>query len=449
MPGASVRWLQRIGYRAYADVAFPLTLAATLPLQLLKRKRRETLFARFGLRGWPRPDEGLEPIWFHALSVGEMLSAERVIEALCDAQPGRPVFLSVSTLAGFELARERLGERVDALFYFPYDCSWVVGRSIEAVRPAAFVLVESDIWPHFMAALGRRGVPSLLVNGRLSSRSLRFYTRWRAIFVPTMRQFRWVYPQSEFEADRFGEAGVPSGAIRRCGNLKFDVDVDKGGTKPATLAARLAVPSGARVLVAGSTHPGEEALVRDAYRELRVAQPDLVLILAPREPDRAREVVALFEGDGARVLSALEDRSDDAGIRASVVVVDRIGVLRSLYGLADVAFVGGSLVQAGGHNPIEPAAWGKPVVFGPDMEDFPDVSRWLIEAGGGFQVGDAAGLAQRCRALLTDRRAAREAGTAARAVVDRHRGTTRALVEDILSLLPMAHAAPAPEARTG
>ncbi len=441
MPGASSRWLQQVGYRAYSDVVFPLALAAALPLMLLKRKRRVTLPARLGLRGWPRPDEGGEPIWFHALSVGELLSAQRTIEAVCDARSGHPIYLSVSTLAGFEIARERLGEQVDALFYFPYDCSWVVTRSIDAVRPAVFVLVESDIWPHFMNALGRRGVPSLLVNGRISSRSLRFYKRWHEVFVPTMRQFRWVYPQSEFEAERFREAGVPPRAIRRCGNLKFDVVVGDGAPTPAALAARLALTEGAPVLVVGSTHPGEEALVRDAYRELRAEWPDLVLVLAPREPTRAREVLSLFEmSGGAELLSALENAA--AGSAPSVVVVDRIGILRSLYGLADVAFVGGSLVRAGGHNPIEPAAWGKPVVFGPDMEDFPDVSRWLVEAGGGFQVPDAAGLAERCRALLAAPAAAREAGAAARSVVDRHRGTTRALVGDILSLLPASRAMP-------
>lgn len=420
-------------YRASASVAVLLFAVLLLPVWLLIRKRRKTLFKRLGWEHYPRTAQSPhKPVWIHALSVGEVLSAGSLIEQVRSAIGNRPLYLSVSTFSGFAIATEQFSRFCDGLFYFPYDIVLSVRRCLNRIQPALFVLVETDIWPGFLAELRRRQIPCLLINGRISPESLRAYRFLRILFEPAFNTFRWVYPQSPGEAERFLALGLDPDRLRSTGNLKFDVALSVPGEEAlAALRQSLNIPPDSRMVIAGSTHPGEEQMVRAVFLKLREEFPTLRLILVPRRPERGDEVLSLFQNDG--VTAAL--LSQPGSSSPVVVIVDRMGYLSRLYALADVAVVGGSFVPKGGQNPIEPAACGRPILFGTDMHDFPDVSRWLVEAGGALQVRDEHDLYAQCRRLLADRPLARQMGDRARRVVTENQGTTVKIVQDIVSLV--------------
>jgi 3-deoxy-D-manno-octulosonic-acid transferase len=412
-------------YLLFAVLLFPVWL----PI----RKRRKTLFKRLGWEQYPRTAQSLRrPVWIHALSVGEVLSAGSLIEHVRSAIGDRPLYLSVSTWSGFAIATERFSRFCDGLFYFPYDVIFSVRRCLRQIEPALFVLIETDIWPGFLAELRRRQIPCLLVNGRLSPGSFRTYQSLRLLFEPAFNTFGWVYPQSPGEAERFLALGLEPSRLRSTGNLKFDVALSVPGEAAlAALRQELNIPSDSRVIIAGSTHPGEEQMIRAMFLRLREEFRALRLILVPRRPERGAEVRTLFQNDG--VETTLLSRPGSA--TPVVVIVDRMGYLSRLYALADVAVIGGSFVPKGGQNPIEPAACGKPILFGPDMHDFPDVSRWLVEAGGALQVRDGHELYAQCRQLLADPHRARTMGDHARRVVTDNQGTTVKIVADIVGMV--------------
>ena len=420
-------------YQFAFSLFFPLAALVSLPILLLIRKRRKTFFKRFGWQKFPRmPNDEAAPVWIHALSVGEILSAMNLIRKTHARLTDRPLYLSVSTLSGFELARDKLGPHVDGVFYFPYDVIFSVWTCIRRVRPQLFVLTETDVWPGFLAELRRRRISSMLVNGRLSPESFRLYRRARPLFQPALGTFDWIYPQSEREADRFRSLGVEPGKIRGSGNLKFDTTESVPSAEELqALRDSLRLPAGSRVFLAGSTHPGEEAIVRNVFLKLKPSYPELVLIVAPRHPERSAELLCLLQQDSLGVSLFSQPGDSSPG----VVLVDRMGCLARLYALADIAFVGASLVPKGGQNPIEPACHGKPILFGPDMRDFPDVSRWLVEAGGAIQVSDEDDLFNRCRELLSVPALARAMGEKARRVVEENRGSTERIVRDILEIV--------------
>jgi 3-deoxy-D-manno-octulosonic-acid transferase len=420
-------------YRSVATILYLLFAALLFPVWLLVRKRRKTLLKRLGWEQYPRTAQSLHrPVWIHALSVGEVLSAGSLIECVRSAIRDRPLYLSVSTLSAFAIATERFSRFCDGLFYFPYDVVFSVRRCLNQIDPALFVLIETDIWPGFLAELRRRQIPCLLVNGRLSPDSFRMYRSLRLLFEPAFNTFRWVYPQSPGEAERFFALGLEPGRLRGTGNLKFDVALSTPGEEAlAALRQELNIPPSSRVLIAGSTHPGEEQMIRAVFLKLREEFPSLRLILVPRRPERGAEVLSLFRSDG--VETALLSRPSN--LPPVVVAVDRMGYLSRLYSLANVAVVGGSFVPKGGQNPIEPAACGTPVLFGPDMHDFPDVSRWLVEAGGAVQVRDEQELYVQSRQLLADPHRARMMGDRGRRVVTDNQGTTVKIVEDIVAVV--------------
>jgi 3-deoxy-D-manno-octulosonic-acid transferase len=430
-----LRWHQRVSlgiYRAGLTLGVLLYVVILFPVWMLTTKRRKTLLKRLGWQDYPRAVQSpSKPVWIHALSVGEVLSAGSLIEQVRRALGDRPLYLSVSTLSAHAIATERFSRCCDGLFYFPYDVVFAVTRCLNQVEPALFVLVETDIWPGFLAELRRRRIPCLLVNGRLSRESFRAYRFLRVLFEPAFNTFRWVYPQSTGEAERFLALGLAPARLRSTGNLKFDVALSIPGEDAlAALRHKLNIPSESRVVIAGSTHPGEEDMIRSVFLRLRKEFPHLRLILVPRRPERGAEVLSLFRNDGVEALLL----SKPTGSTPVVVVVDRMGYLSRLYALADVAVVGGSFVPKGGQNPIEPAACGKPILFGPDMHDFPDVSRWLLDAGGAVQIQNEQELYAECRRLLVDPQQARNVGDRARRVVTDNQGTTVKIVQDIASI---------------
>ena len=376
------------------------------------------------------------PIWVHAVSVGETVAALPLLSALHGARPDLPLLVSTVTPTGQATARERAREAA-AVCYFPFDLAGPVRRALDGVRPRLVLLLETEIWPVFLLAAERRGIPVGVVNGRLSDRSFRRYRRVRPLLARCLRSLAFVGAQTRADADRFVALGAPPDRTVVTGNLKIDQAAAAPGAAavtPAMLEAALGLPPTPR-FVAGSTHRGEEAVVLDAFARMRARVPDLRLILAPRHPERLGEVGRLLDERGWRWRRRSERPGAPGEPPPDVVLVDTMGELATLYGIADVVFVGGSLVPVGGHSLLEPAAHGRAPLHGPHMHNFREVTRALAEAGGALPVTDAASLAEAALGLLADPARRADLGARARGVVEAGRGaTTRtlALVERAL-----------------
>lgn len=364
------------------------------------------------------------PVWFHTVSAGETIAAAPLIGALGDRFPGTAWLVTTMTPTGSAQVRARLGDRVDHC-YAPYDFPWAVRRFFERVRPRLLVLMETELWPNLIAEAARRDVPVLLVNARLSERSARGYGRLGGLVRAMLGRIRVIACQYPDHARRFVALGAAPERVRVLGSVKFDVALPADhGERVAALAQRWGL-AGSPVWIAASTHPGEESLVLAAHERIRAALPGTRLVLVPRHPARADEVAALCRQHGLGVARQSAPAAGDAG--ADVLLGDVMGELLYLYGLAAAAFVGGSLVPTGGHNPIEPAVCGVPVAMGPHVFNFPDVVELFRDADGLAGVTSAAELADRVAGWLRNPDAARAAGQRAAGVVARHRGASARL----------------------
>jgi 3-deoxy-D-manno-octulosonic-acid transferase len=431
----------QIGASLGTAVAFPVLL----PHVLRSRKRRNTVLGRLSLAGLPEVPAGSRSrrIWIHALSVGEVISAVPLVRAMAERFPERELFFSASTETGFAEAQARLPKWTTARFLFPYDLPIPVRRTIKRIDPALIVIVETDIWPGFLGEAAAREIPVALVNTRLSDRSFQGYRRISGLMGPVLRLFTRICPQTALDADRFRALGVPAERIVRTGNLKFD---QPAGTPNPTEAAewyrRLGLDPARRILVAGSTHEGEELILAAAFRKLRRTFPDLALVIAPRSPDRASAVVRILSDAGCSAATLAET---EAGANAEGVVVDRIGVLKSLYALGALAFVGGSLVARGGHNPLEPAAHGVPVFYGPHMENFREIARLLQRADAARTAGSEEEIVSLVSDWLSCPEEARRMGERGRKVFLENRGAVARTVDVLAGLLPPLPGTSSPE----
>ena len=410
-------------------------------LVLATDKRRKTVLHRLGLMPLPKAisqnrsqKRDNRPIWIHALSVGEVLSAVPLVKELKSCFKHQDIVFSVSTKTGFEIANNLLKENVDSIFFFPYDLLVSVKYIAAKVEPAIVIIVESDIWPNFLFEMKRRNVPVILVNARLSKKSYFGYKRFLFFSKRLFLFFSKICVQSSEDASRFSLLGIPRGRITITGNIKFDQQYDFAGREELNkLRQSLLIKPSQKILLAGSTHYGEEAILLDAFSRLKKKYPDLILIFVPRNPDRAGSVCRICKSAGlfAVTMSELEEKKPEP----DVIVVDRIGILKMLYATADIAFVGGSLVRCGGHNPLEPAAFSRPIIFGPDTSDFADISNMLVESGGAISVNDAEGIYNIVLELLTDNHKAGEMGSMAFKVFNANKGAvdkTLNVIEDIL-----------------
>ncbi len=423
-------WMYNLLLHALLGLAGPLVL----PPLLLRAKWRLALNDRLGLSALP-PSRRIErPLWVHALSVGEVWSALPLVEALHRCPPCRSIVFSATTLTGYRIARERLARFVDGLFFFPYDLPMIVRARLRQVRPAAVLLVETDLWPNFIAGAWASEIPVILVNAQMSQSSFNGYRRARKLTAPLFGGLTAVAAQTVEDADRLRALGAPEEQMRVVGNLKFDQpDPAHPEAMRADCRRRLHVAADQPVVVAGSTHRGEETALVEACFQWRRRFKDLVCVLAPRDPQRAGQIVRACRHSGLG--ACLWSQLDAAVRREAVVAVDRMGVLRRLYAAADLAFVGGSLVDCGGHNPLEPAALSRPILYGPDMSDFFLVADQLENAGGAVRVRDAGALCRAGEQLLAHPEKARQMGARARTVFLSHRGAvdrTMALVASVL-----------------
>ncbi|MGA9537920.1 MAG: 3-deoxy-D-manno-octulosonic acid transferase [Desulfobacterales bacterium] len=432
-------------YNIAVAATLMLALPFLLPYIILSAKRRRVLLRRLGLvrpsivfRSGPPTGK---PIWVHALSVGEVFAGVPLVHALASRYAHRPIVFSASTIGGYEMARQKLGDTAAAVFFFPYDLPLAVKRMAAWITPGVVIIIETDIWPNFLSEMQRREVPVILVNAKLSNRSFAGYRRVAAFSTSLFAMLTKICCQTREDAARFRRLGVTEDRIEITGNIKFDQSEDPLETKEiASLRAALNSEPLRPVWVAGSTHNGEEEIIRQAFTMVKKEHqhPDLLLILAPRDPSRAEAVGRLFNtaGFGTVAMSALSGSNPMQ--RIEVVVIDVLGILKNLYALADVALVGGSLLQIrgiGGHNPLEPAAFGKPVQFGPNMKNFKEIERLLIEAGGAVQVTDARSIANSLRELLMNHELANRMGRNAHAVFKANKGAVKYTLKAVAALI--------------
>jgi 3-deoxy-D-manno-octulosonic-acid transferase len=370
-------------------------------------------------------------LWVHAVSIGEVQAAVVLIEALRARDPTVAITLTCATPTGRSRAVTLLPGV--AVGFAPYDLPGSVRRFLKRSRPRLLVILETELWPNLLHECARAQVPTVIASARVSQRSARIYRRLPGLLHATMAANVWVAAQSSGDAQRFASLGVPSERLCVCGNIKFD------RTMPADLPQRAAAlrehfASDRSCWVAGSTHPGEEQLVLQAHRQLLQQFPRALLILAPRHPQRFDSVAELIAGSGLSHLRRSERQSDP---QVSVLLLDTLGELVDFYAASDVAFVGGSLVPIGGHNLLEPAAIGLPVLSGPHQFNSPQIARALSEQHAVIIVNDGSELAQALIRLLRDPRARAEQAAAARAVIDCNRGA----LARVLELIDRARAA--------
>ena len=379
---------------------------------------------------------GRRVVWLHAVSVGEVMAATELVRELRARLPEWVIAISTTTETGQRLARERFGGT--PVFYMPLDFVSVVRRYLDVLHPNLVILMESELWPNLMNVCARQGIPVAVVNARVSDRSLPRYLRLRRLWRPLLGKVSLFLAQSEENARRLVRIGAPADRVQVAGNLKYDVKAAGESAMTKLLAERL--PSGAKVLVAGSTLEGEEKMLLEAWPRVLEATPEAVMVLAPRRPERFAAVADLVTERGFGVVRASQLRAGSGVVgRDSVVLLDTIGDLASVYSLGTAAFVGGSLVAAGGHNPLEPARFGVPVVMGESSENFREIVEAMRDADG-IRIVRESELAGTLVDLLTKSDEAREVGESGRAVFGAQAGATRRTVEAVLGVMEEARA---------
>lgn len=407
-----------------------------LALRLYLRARKAPAYGRrIGERfAFRLPAMRKGGIWVHAVSVGESIAAAPMVRALLEAYPDLPVTLTCMTPTGSERIRALFGDepRVQHC-YLPYDLPWAAGRFLDHVQPTLGVIMETELWPNHIHQCAKRGIPVALANARLSERSARGYGRFARLTRPMLAEMSLIAVQTEVEAQRFLALGARTACVHVTGSIKFDLKIDEQ-LVPRAQALRAQWAATSRpVWIAASTHEGEDALILQAHRQLLQVHEDALLILVPRHPERFDAVHAVCDGQFSTVRRS-------AGLpvlaQTQVLLGDTMGELLFLYALADIAFVGGSLVATGGHNPLEPAALALPVLMGPHVFNFLEITAMLREAGALQQVDDAQGLAGAVQRLVELPQDARRMGEAGRGVMEANQGALQKLLDGLGRLIP-------------
>jgi 3-deoxy-D-manno-octulosonic-acid transferase len=421
--------------------AAPFAFAVVLWRGLRDRGYWLALSERFG---WGRRMSSAPTIWLHAVSLGEMSAAAPLVRALSALYPENPLVLTTATPTGRARARSLFGDAVEVRF-LPYDTPGAVARFLDRIRPRLAIIMETELWPNLFTECERRGVPLVLASARLSAKSVSRYRRLGNLFRGIFSASSLIAAQTLEDAERFLAIGAQSARTRVIGNIKFDLELGAGVIDQGR-ALRSSFGSARPTWIAGSTHAGEEEIVLAAHQELRADRADALLLLVPRHPDRFRAVADLLRSRGLRFTRRSSGVLPD--LSTQVVLVDSVGELAALYASADVAFVGGSLVPIGGHNLLEPAALGVPVLTGPSHSNGRDIARLLLQQGAALQVDDARELAAALARLIADPAERRRMGAIGRHMVESNRGSVARLLELIEPLLsgPLPSAAPRPSA---
>ncbi|WP_422420685.1 lipid IV(A) 3-deoxy-D-manno-octulosonic acid transferase [Pseudomonas sp. GZD-222] len=404
-------------------------------LRLFLRSRKAPAYAqRIGERfamNLPAMRKG--GIWVHAVSVGESIAAAPMIRALLQAYPQLPITITCMTPTGSERVRAMFADepRIQHC-YLPYDLPWAAGRFLDHVQPKLAVIMETELWPNHIHQCAKRGIAVALANARLSERSARGYARFAGLTRPMLAEMNLIAVQTETEAERFRQLGARPECVQVTGSIKFDLRIDDQ-LLPRARALREQWQAGQRpVWIAASTHEGEDEVILAAHRQLLEHHADALLILVPRHPERFN---AVFELCSAQFPTIRRSSAAPVGSETAVLLGDTMGELLFLYALADIAFVGGSLVPNGGHNLLEPAALSLPVISGPHLFNFLEIAAMLRDAGALQEVDDAQGLAAEIRRLIELPQDARRMGEAGRAVMKANQGALQRLLDGLGRLL--------------
>ncbi len=420
------------------DILYCIAALFYFPLLLVRGKWHGGFRQRLGFFPKPLAQElaARENIWVHAVSVGEVALVEGVIKGLQQRHPGLRIVLSVTTKTGHAFALKKYAPSGVCVIWSPLDISAAVRSFVAVIRPKMYVVAETELWPHLFSCLEAAGTPIFLVNGRISDASYGRYRLMRPWVEAMLRQIRLLCVQSRLDADRFIELGALSAHVKIVGNVKFDVmlpaiPLDGAGSKKA-----FGLEDGEKLFIAASTHPGEEAVVCDAFLALKAEFARLRLAIVPRHPERAKEVSSVVKNRGMEPVLWTQANGRRLGPH-DVLVMDAVGYLIDLYRAADVVFVGKSLgiPRRGGQNPIEPAAFGRPVIVGPHMENFRDVMRLFTEAGAMIVISKSEDLAGAVTDVLAHPQRMAGLSVRARTVVDQNRGAAERSVDLMMEAL--------------
>lgn len=416
----------------FYDIIFLLYAVVYFPFLFLRGKWHKGFYTRLGgssLRRLKDEIGGKKSIWVHAVSVGEVLAVLDLIEEIRRRFADHKIILSTVTTTGHDLAQARLKNKCLVIFA-PLDFSWAVRKYVEAIRPEIYIAAETEIWPNLYRCLSKKGVPIVQVNGRISDKAFKGYRRVAVLTKGVLTAVRAFCMQSLQDAERVIALGAERARVHVVGNLKFDNLPQAGVARKEDWG----FAQEDKLFIAGSTHPGEEEIMLDAFKDLSREIPRLRLVLAPRHVERGGDVVRLVEQHGFKALR-LSQCGKGTRVGEGVVVVDTIGHLRDLYGLAEIVFIGKSLTVGGGQNMIEPLNFGKPTLVGPRTENFKDITRIFLEAGALIQVSGRDELLTQLRSLLQDPERIRKIGALAKKVIHAHQGATAKTMDVITGIL--------------
>lgn len=366
---------------------------------------------------------GKQAIWVHAASVGEIVAASPIVKEICREIPGVPIVVSAVTASGYDMAKRIIPE-ADAVIFFPLDLPYLSYSVAAKIRPQAFLMVETELWPNFLKAARKLNIPTMMVNGRISDKSVKRYVYFRKVLTDMLNTVNKFCMQSSIDAKYIIHLGADPARVVITGNTKFDQNYTELSAKgKIQLLSDLSLGEAEYIVVAGSTHKGEEDLLFSAFRQVRAVFPNTKFIVAPRETLRAGDVVELAAEHGLTALKRTEMQGKYL-IEPDMIVVDTIGELGKLYGLGDIVYVGGSLIPHGGHNILEPAAHGKPILVGPNMFNFKETYALFSERGACLTVHDSAGLAATMLELLHNPDMRQEMGNKSLAIINENRGAS-------------------------
>ncbi|MBN1848268.1 MAG: 3-deoxy-D-manno-octulosonic acid transferase [Deltaproteobacteria bacterium] len=401
------------------DLAWTVLILLTAPWLLFFQHSRWLKRLRPPLTNIPISHK---PIWIHALSVGEIISALPVVKTLQQAYPFKKIVFTVTTAQGMEIALKKIDLEKVVLLPMPLDFWWTVRKTVQNINPSVFILVETDIWPGLITRLHRRRIPVILINGRISPRTFKSYQRFRRLAKVILNTPDLCLMQSDLDRERLMSIGLPPDKVKAVGNIKFDQDWHSLDDRESSQwRHRLNLPPDKCIWVAGSTHEPEEKILLGIYKRLNHLFPEFILIIAPRRIERAARIQELCGQKGL----ICERRSRLGNLpekRYQVLILDTIGELDRVYGIATISFVGGSLAPIGGHNLLEPARFGCPVLFGPHIHNFSLMSELLIDTGGGIMVKDHETLYAVMEELLSSPEKAEQMGAKARAFANMNKG---------------------------
>ena len=430
--------MQIVLYNIFQIIVLILLSPLLLVKAIISPKYRGRILLRLGLglteqiRKLPA---GHQRIWIHALSVGEVLSAQPLVKALRAAYPNATLIFSASTKTGEELAFDVIRNEINLFIPFPFDIYFIARKFINSIRADLFILIETDFWPNFLHILQEKNTPAILVNGRISQSSFNRYQRFLFIFLPMFKSFRFISMQTSADAKKMIELGIDPDRVKALGNLKYDavlpdtVGWDQEQRPISFYRKQFGISPEKIVWIAGSTHAGEEISIFSAYKRLSLLFPDLFLVVAPRRIERGNEIKEIAERLGLTVRRRTAPFQDEEFPGAPLLILDTMGELSRMYSFCDIAFIGGSLVPDGGHNPLEPAAFGKPILFGPYMDDFTEISSDLLEKDAAIVCHDENDIFEVLKKLLTNDTLREKMGNEAQALVLQHRGVTDRHIE--------------------